>query len=244
MVTNPKSVLITGSSRGIGKAIALNLARSGYSIVLHGRSESEAIKAVYNQIREEKFPARMLTFDVCDRELARVSLEQDVSTHGIYYGVVLNAGVHKDNIFPFMSGDDWDDVLSTNLDSFYNVLRPLVEPMIVARKGGRIIVMTSVSGILGNRGQVNYSAAKAGLIGASKALGMELARKKITVNCVAPGLIESDMTSESTMEKIVPHIPMRRAGSAEEVCGLVAFLMSDQSSYITRQTISVDGGLT
>ena len=239
-----RSVLITGSGRGIGKALALELSRHDYSIILHGRSNSEHLVATRKQIEETGVPVRQLIFDVGDRKQARTVLENDLSSHGMYYGMVLNAGISRDNVFPFMPDEDWDDVLSTNLDSFYNVLKPLVEPLIIAKQGGRIIVMTSIAGILGNRGQVNYSAAKAGLIGAARALGLELARKRITVNCIAPGLIETDMTAQIDQKHILPLIPMRRAGRAEEVCGAVSFLMSDQAAYITRQVIAIDGGLS
>ncbi len=239
-----RSVLITGSGRGIGKAIALELSRHGYSIILHGRSNSEHLVSTHKQIEETGVPVRQLIFDVGDHKQARTVLENDLSSHGMYYGIVLNAGISRDNAFPFMPDKDWDDVLSTNLDGFYNVLKPLVEPLIIAKQGGRIIVMTSIAGILGNRGQVNYSAAKAGLIGAAKALGLELARKRITVNCIAPGLIETHMTAQIDQKRILPLIPMRRAGRAEEVCGTASFLMSDQAAYITRQVIAIDGGLS
>lgn len=239
-----KPVLITGSSRGLGKSIALELSRCGYYSVLHGRTESVHLNATAKQIQETGAPVRQVVFDVTDRNQARAVLENDIASHGMYYGIVLNAGITRDNAFPFMSEQDWDNVLATNLSGFYNVLKPLVEPLIVAKQGGRIIVMSSVSGLIGNRGQVNYSAAKAGLIGAAKALGTELARKKITVNCIAPGLIETDMTTELDRKHIVPLIPMRRAGQVEEVSGAVAFLMSEQAAYITRQTIVIDGGLS
>jgi 3-oxoacyl-[acyl-carrier protein] reductase len=239
-----KSVLITGSSRGIGKSIAIELSRNSYSVVLHGRTDTKHLNSVGKEIAENGGVARQVVFDVNDRNHAKESLEKDIAKNGVYYGVVLNAGVSRDNAFPFMQDEDWDDVLSTNLDSFYNVLKPLIEPMIVAKQGGRIIVMSSVSGILGNRGQVNYCAAKAGLIGAARALGLELAKKSITVNCVAPGLIETDMTSQLNQDKIIPLIPMRRKGRVEEVSGVVSFLMSEQAAYITRQTVSVDGGMS
>ncbi len=239
-----KSVLITGSGRGIGKSIALDLSRHGYSIILHGRGDSEHLASTRKQIQEAGVPVRQILFDVGNREQARAILEKDIAEHGMYYGIVLNAGISRDNAFPFMPAEDWDDVLSTNLDGLYNVLKPLVEPLITAKRGGRIIVVTSVAGLLGNRGQVNYSAAKAGLIGAAKALGLELARKKITVNCIAPGLIETEMTAQINQNHIVPLIPMRRAGRVEEVCGAVSFLMSDQAAYITRQTLAIDGGLS
>src|SRR5699024_5796525 len=169
--------------------------------------------------------ARIVQFDVADRDTTRTVLEADIAEHGAYYGVVCNAGITRDNAFPMLSGEDWDQVLGTNLDGFYNVVQPLVMPMIRRRKPGRIVVMSSVAGQMGNRGQVNYSAAKAGLIGAAKALAVELAKRRITVNCVAPGLIESDMTENAPVEEIRKHIPARRLGQPEEVAALVCFLM-------------------
>jgi 3-oxoacyl-[acyl-carrier protein] reductase len=163
--------------------------------------------------------------------------------YGAYYGVVCNAGITADNAFPALSGEEWDTVIHTNLDSFYNVLQPIVMPMVRRRQPGRIVTMSSVSGIMGNRGQVNYSAAKAGIIGASKALALELAKRDITVNCVAPGLIDTDMTHELPMDEIKRMIPARRVGKPEEVAATVAFLLSEPAAYITRQVISVNGGL-
>ena len=243
MNTTMKSVLITGSSRGIGKSIANELARQGYAVIVHGSSDSAQLKQTEQRLHKQGATVRRLAFDVNDRELVRAELQRDVSENEMYYGVVINAGIIRDNAFPFMSNQDWDSVLATNLNGFYNVLKPLIEPLLLAKRGGRIIVMTSVSGIHGNRGQVNYSAAKAGLIGAAKALGLELARRQITVNCVAPGLIETDMTREVDVQRILPFIPMRRIGQPADVCGVVSFLMSEQAAYITRQTIAVDGGL-
>ncbi len=239
-----QSVLITGSSRGLGKAIAIELAKQGYSIVLHGRTETESLLNTKKEISNHDVDVRQICFDVSDREQTRKILEKDISENGIYFGVVLSAGITRDNAFPFMTDTDWDQVISTNLDSFFNVIKPIIEPLILSKLGGRIVVITSVSGILGNRGQVNYSAAKAGLIGAAKSLGLELAKRKITVNCVAPGLIRTDMTDEANMKHILPLIPMRKIGNPEDVSGVVAFLMSDKASYITRQTIAVDGGLS
>jgi 3-oxoacyl-[acyl-carrier protein] reductase len=238
-----KSVLVTGSSRGIGKAIALRLARDGYDIVLHCRSERAQADAVAQSIVEMGRAARVLQFDIADRELASSILLADIEQHGCYYGVVCNAGVARDNAFPAMSGEDWDLVMHTNLDGFFNVLNPLVMPLVQRRQPGRIVTMASVSGLIGNRGQVNYSAAKAGIIGATKALALELAKRAITVNCVAPGLIETDMISDVPMEEALKMIPARRVGKPEEVAAAVSFLMSEDAAYITRQVISVNGGL-
>jgi len=237
------SVLVTGSSRGIGKAIALRLARDGYDVVLHCRSRRAEADDVARQVEEMGRAARVLQFDIGDRAATAAALEADIAQHGCYYGVVCNAGVARDNAFPAMSGDDWDIVLQTNLDGFYNVLNPLVMPLVQRRKPGRIVTLASVSGLIGNRGQVNYSAAKAGIIGATKALALELAKRAITVNCVAPGLIETDMISEVPMEEALKMIPARRVGKPEEVAAAVSFLIGEEAGYITRQVISVNGGM-
>ena len=238
-----QTILVTGSSRGIGKAIALRLAREGYDIVLHCRSRLEEAAQVQDEILSMGRQARVLRFDLADRAAAQTLLEADIAAHGAYYGVVCNAGLSRDNAFPALSGEDWDLVLRSNLDGFYNVLYPLVMPMIQRRKPGRIVTLSSVSGLVGNRGQVNYSAAKAGIIGATKALAVELAKRKITVNCVAPGLIDTDMLEGLSLEEAVAAIPARRLGTPDEVAALVAFLMSEEAGYITRQVISVNGGL-
>jgi 3-oxoacyl-[acyl-carrier protein] reductase len=240
-----RTALVTGSSRGIGRAVALTLAQNGFDIVLHCRSRMEELHAVRDQIVAMGRNVRCLQFDIANREQAQTVLLDDVEKHGAYYGVVCNAGITRDNAFPAISGEDWDAVLHTNLDGFYNVLQPLVMPMIRTRKGGRIVAMSSVSGVMGNRGQVNYSASKAGLIGACKALAVELAKRKITVNCVAPGLIDTDMaTDERMLEHALQMIPAERVGTPEEVASLVAYLFSDGAAYITRQVISVNGGMT
>jgi 3-oxoacyl-[acyl-carrier protein] reductase len=194
-------------------------------------------------VRELGRNARVLQFDIADREAASAALLADVEQHGCHYGVVCNAGVARDNAFPAMSGEDWDIVMSTNLDGFFNVVNPLVMPMVRRRAPGRIVTLASVSGLIGNRGQVNYSAAKAGIIGATKALALELAKREITVNCVAPGLIETDMISDVPMEEALKMIPARRVGKPEEVAALVSFLMGEDAAYVTRQVISVNGGL-
>lgn len=237
------TVLVTGSSRGIGRAIALRLARDGFDIVLHCRHRREAADAVAEQIAAMGRSARVLCFDVADRQAARQVIEEDTEAHGAYYGVICNAGITADGAFPALSDEDWDSVIHTNLNGFYNVVKPLVMPMIRRRAPGRIVVMSSVSGLMGNRGQVNYSAAKAGLIGAVKALAVELAKRRITVNCVAPGLIDTDMTDELVTEEALKMIPMRRTGSSEEVAATVSFLCSGDAGYITRQVIAVNGGM-
>lgn len=239
-----KWVLVTGSSRGIGRAIALKLAQDGYNIVLHCRSRRELAEGVAKEITDLGGDSRLLQFDIADRKATREALLADVEAHGCYYGVVCNAGLTADNAFPAMPEEDWDRVVHTNLDGFYNVLHPLTMPMVRRRQPGRIVVMTSVSGLAGNRGQVNYSASKAGLIGASKALALELAKRKITVNCVAPGLIDTEMVDEDLpLDEIMKMIPARRLGKPEEVAATVAFLMDERAAYITRQVISVNGGL-
>lgn len=238
-----RRILVTGSSRGIGKAIALALAQAGFDVVVHARSRIAEANHVADEIRALGRRSDVLMFDVTDRERTKQQLEAFIEQHGAFYGVVLNAGLTRDAAFPALLDDDWDQVISTSLDGFYNVLKPIIMPMIQLRKGGRIVTLSSVSGVMGNRGQVNYSAAKAGLIGATKALSLELAKRKITVNCVAPGLIETEMVTEEVKSHALAMIPMQRLGQANEVAGLVRFLCSDEASYITRQVISVNGGM-
>ena len=236
-------VLITGSSRGIGAAIARRLAREGYNLVLHCRSDRPAVEAVASETRAAGAETRIVQFDVADRAMTRSILNADVEAHGAYYGVICNAGIARDGAFPALSDEDWDSVLRTNLDGFYNVVQPLVMPMIRRRKPGRIVTLSSVSGVIGNRGQVNYSAAKAGIIGATKALAVELASRAITVNCVAPGLIRTAMSADAPIEEVLKMIPAQRVGEPEEVAAVVSFLMSESASYVTRQVIGVNGGI-
>lgn len=238
-----KTVLVTGASRGIGRAIALALARGGFELALHYRSGREAAEDTARAVQAAGRSARLLSFDIADRGAAEAALGADVSAHGAYYGVVCNAGLTRDGAFPALSGEDWDAVLRTNLDGFYNVLKPVIMPMIRARQGGRIVAITSVSGVMGNRGQVNYSASKAGIIGAVKALALELASRQITVNAVAPGLIQTDMIKDVPVEEALKGIPAGRVGTPEEVASLVAYLCSDAAAYITRQVIAVNGGM-
>jgi 3-oxoacyl-[acyl-carrier protein] reductase len=234
-----RRVLVTGSSRGIGRCVALRLARAGFTVVLHGRGDSEALRAVAAELGG----ASALAFDIADRAACRAALAADIAAHGAYYGAVYNAGIARDGTFAALSEADWDQVLHTNLDGFYNVLQPLLMPMVRARRGGRIVTLASVSGVTGNRGQVNYSASKAGIIGASKALAVELASRNITVNCVAPGPIKTDMLKDAPIEEMLKAIPAGRLGEADEVASLVAYLMGDDAGYITRQVIGVNGGM-
>ena len=237
-------ILVTGASRGIGRAIALGLGERGHEVIVHYGRDGDSAARTLDELASRGGTGRLLHFDVGDRDASAAAISADIEAHGAYYGVVCNAGITRDKAFPLLSGDDWDAVLRTNLDGFYNVVQPTVMPMIRRKQPGRIVAISSIAGIVGNRGQVNYSAAKAGIIGAVKALALELAKRKITVNCVAPGLIETDMTKNLPQDEIARSIPMRRFGKPEEVARVVQFLCSPDAAYITRQVIAVDGGLT
>ena len=236
-----KRVLVTGSSRGIGLGIARGLAKDGFQLVLHGRSASRSLDEAVSNL--SPYGARSITFDLEDREQTRSVLEAEVKENGAFYGVVLSAGITKDMPFPAIADSDWDRVLRTNLDSFYSVLQPLIMPMIRLRAGGRIVVLSSISGLHGNRGQVNYSAAKAGLIGAAKALSLELARRKISVNCIAPGGVETGMINDELRKQMTRQIPMRRLARVDEVAAAASYLFSPASEYMTGQTLVLSGGL-
>lgn len=238
-----RRVLVTGASRGIGRAIALRLARDGFAVAVHHRANPERAADVAREIGEAGGTASVVCFDVADRTACAEQLERELAESGPFWGVVCNAGTHADAAFPALRGEDWDRVVRTNLDGFYNVVQPLVMPMVRARDGGRIVTIASVSGVIGNRGQVNYSASKAGLIGATRALSFELAKRRITVNSVAPGLIQTDMIASAPVEELVKMIPMRRIGRPEDVAGAVAFLFSEDAEYVTGQVIGVSGGL-
>ena len=240
---NDRRVLITGASKGIGRATAIQLAADGFEIVAHYNTDRIGAEETPEQIRVGKGSCHLLSFNVKDRDMTKGVLEAEIKANGSFYGIVNNAGVVRDNAFPAMPDYEWDEVIHTNLDSFYNVIHPCVMPMVQSRRGGRIVVMSSVSGITGNRGQVNYSASKAGLIGASKALAVELAKRRITVNCVAPGLIDTEMVDDEILTEALKMIPARRMGTPEEVAGLVSYLMSDAAAYVTRQAISINGGM-
>lgn len=238
-----KMVLVTGALRGIGRACCLRLARDGYKVVINYRGENgEKADELRAEIERDGGSASLIKFDIADRDECRAALESYTESHGAFWGIVLNAGICRDNVFVAMDDSDWDDVIHTNLDGFYNVLKPVLMPMCKKRKG-RIVVLSSVSGVMGNRGQVNYSASKAGLIGAVKALALELASRNITVNAVAPGVIETDMIQGLPVDEIKNMIPMKRLGKPDDIAAAVSFLISENAGYITRQVLSVNGGL-
>lgn len=237
------TVLVTGASSGIGRAIAVRLAADGYDIAVHYSSNRDGGQKTLAAVEAVGQQGRLLQFDVSDTEATANAIESDIESFGAYYGVVCNAGITKDGAFPMLSSDDWHRVIDVNLNGLYNVLKPVVMPMVRRRKPGRIVTISSVSGVIGNRGQSNYSASKAGIIGATKSLAVELAKREITVNCVAPGLIESEMTESLPMDKVMDMIPLRRIGKPDEVAATVSFLCSAEAGYITRQVISVNGGM-
>lgn len=242
-MSDNKRVLVTGASSGIGKATALKLAEQGFEVAVHYRSGKVSAEEIVETIIAAGGQANTIQFDIGDRAGTKAAIEADIESNGAYYGVVCNAGITKDNAFPAMTEEDWESVVHTNLDGFYNVLHPTIMPMIRLRKGGRIVTLSSVSGLVGNRGQTNYSASKAGIIGATKALAIELGKRKITVNCVAPGVIETGMIEGVIADEAKKMIPLGKFGHVDDVANTIGFLMSDGAGYITRQVISVNGGM-
>ena len=236
-------MLVTGASRGIGRACALGLARAGFDLALGFRSNAAAAQSLEKELIALGRAASLVPFDVADRAGAAAALGTDLAANGPYWGAVLAAGVHEDAAFPALSGDAWDRVLGANLGGFFNVLKPLVMPLVRMHDGGRIVVISSIAGLAGNRGQVNYAASKAGLHGATKALALELAKRAITVNCIAPGLVETEMLSGAPVEELRKLVPMQRLGRPDEIASLVVYLFSEGAGYITGQVISVNGGM-
>ncbi len=236
--------LVTGGSRGIGRAVAVKLAKMGYKVLINYMSNDVEAEKTLAMIREAGSDGELLKFDVSQADVAQKALEDWMAAHPSEYIEVLvnNAGIRKDNLLVFMAPDEFQRVLTTNLFSFYNVTHPLIEQMI-RHKYGRIINMASLSGLKGLPGQCNYSAAKGGLIAATKALAQEVARKNITVNAVAPGFVRTDMVEGLDEDELKGQIPMKRFGEAEEVANLVGFLASKEASYITGEVININGGL-
>lgn len=247
-----KKVLVTGASGGIGRACAVEAAKAGYYVICHYNGSKARAEETLAEIKAAGGNGELIQFNVSDREDCKAKLGGLVSKLAengeILWGIINNAGITRDNTFVGLEDSDWDSVIHTNLDSFYNVLKPLVMTMASRKnkRGGRIITMASVSGIIGNRGQSNYSASKAGIIGATKALAVELAGRNITCNVIAPGAIETEMTANiipEAKEIMLGTIPMKRMGKPEEIAVAAVFLLSEGASYITRQVITVDGGM-
>jgi 3-oxoacyl-[acyl-carrier protein] reductase len=243
-----KKVLVTGASGGIGRAIAVEAAKAGYYVICHYNGSQGKAEETLAQIKAAGGDGELIQFDVSNREDCKAKLGELSAKHGVLWGIVNNAGVTRDNTFVAMSGDDWDKVIHTNLDSFYNVINPLLMPMASRKnkRGGRIISISSVSGVYGNRGQANYSASKAGIIGFTKSLAKEYGKKNLRANAIAPGYIETSMTevlSDEVKDAIKKEIVLGRLGKPEDVADLALFLASDMSSYITGEVIKVDGGM-
>jgi len=240
-VSDRKVALVTGASRGIGAAIATRLAADGLHVIVNYRSNSARAAETLATITEAGGSAELCPFDVSDSAAARTALSELRARHRILV-LVNNAGLARDAAFPSLTEDAWQSVTRTTLDGFFHVTQPLIMDMVGARDG-RIVNIASLSGLVGQRGQVNYSAAKAGLIGATRALALELAKRKITVNAVAPGLIATEMLDGLPEDELRARVPMQRLGRADEVAALVSFLVSEQASYITGQVIGINGGL-
>lgn len=237
----PRIALVVGGSRGIGRAICLRLARSGFDIWMTCRRDTPEAHATADSVRALGRRCEMFLFDVSDYEATRKALGPALDREKPY-ALVYNAGITRDNLLVWMTREEWRDVMATNLDGFFHIMSVVQTPMLLNRQG-RIVVVTSVSGQIGQAGQVNYSASKAGLIGAVKALAREIGRRNILVNAVAPGIIETEMTAHLPKEQIMPLIPLRRFGTAEEVASVVGFLCAEEAMYIHGQVIGVNGGL-
>lgn len=239
-----KYALVTGGSRGIGRAVCLKMAQLGYGVLVTYKGNKDAAEETAQLVRELNCPAEVLCFDVANREEVRSVLGgwMDSNKDKIIEILVNNAGVRMDSLLPMMNDEQWDSVINTSLQGMYNVTKQVITPMVMNRYG-RVINMVSLSGLKGMAGQVNYSAAKAGMIGATKALAQEVARRNITVNAIAPGFIRTDMTADLDEKELVNLIPAKRFGTADEVADLASFLASKSSAYITGQVISINGGL-
>ena len=238
-----KSILVTGASGSIGLAISKKIISSGYDTIMCYNKNDSFIDDIKNYAKDYNVNIRFLKIDVSNREESKNILLKDIEENSSYYGIVLSSGITMDNAFPAMTGEEWDRVIDINLKSFYNIVNPVIMPMIRNKNGGRIIAISSISGIVGNRGQVNYSASKAGLIGAAKSLAIELGKRNITVNCIAPGVIESEMINDEIIEHAKNMIALKRIGKPEDIANAVSFLLSEEANYITKQVISVDGGM-
>ena len=242
MKTKKKIALVTGGSRGIGKAIVLRLAKSGFNIWLAYKSNHDAAKKVKTEVKKIGAECELICFDISDYKATQAALAAKVDAEPPHV-VVYNAGIARDNLFVWMTREEWDSVLSTNLDGFYNVIHTIMFPML-REKQGRIVIISSISGQTGQAGQVNYSASKAGLIGAAKALAREVGKRNIFVNVVAPGIITTDMTAKLPKDQILPMIPLNRFGDPDDVASVVDFLCKEKNMYIHGQVIGVNGGMS
>lgn len=239
-----KRALVTGGSRGIGQAISIMLARNGFNVIINYKSNQDSAMKTKLEIENLGVKCSLLQFDISDFKNAQKKIEEEINTNGNIEVLIFNAGIRKDSLFPIMKEEDWDSVIDINLKSFYSITKPIIKSMF-ENKFGKIVVISSTSGQTGMPGQVNYCASKFGLIGAAKSLAVELARRGINVNIVAPGFIETEMTKDlhNKFEEIKKTIPIRKIGTVEDVANAVEFLISEKASYIVGQVIAVNGGL-